>query len=210
MFLCDARPRSALRRGRRMSTSKRRKEATAEHTRTPRRIEHAEHPAVRVPVEAIMRHSGIIQAVLRQFAVPARDRPDVMQEIFLSAWRSVETGGFRPFPDIPLKKAMQRWIFAVTWHHIFHYRERVYRWYKERAAYTTPGIECHAPSPFGQLEARLALRRLERLRPELRAVLAGTALGYTAEEIAAELGARPSTTNKRMHRGRRQLRKALC
>ncbi|WP_438023573.1 RNA polymerase sigma factor [Sorangium sp. So ce233] len=150
-----------------------------------------------------------MQAVLRQFAVPARDQPDVMQEIFLSAWRSVEAGRFRPSPDLPMKKALQRWLFAVTWHHILHYRERVYRWYKERAAYTTPGTESHAPSPFGQVEARLALRRLERLRPELRAVLAGTALGYTAEELAAELGTRPSTTNKRMHRGRTQLRKAL-
>ncbi|WP_437287647.1 RNA polymerase sigma factor [Sorangium sp. So ce406] len=157
-----------------------------------------------------MRHSGIIQAVLRQFAVPARDRPDVMQEIFLSAWRSVKAAGFRPSPDIPLKKAMQRWLFAVTWHHIFHYRERVYRWYKEGAPYTTPRTECHAQSPFRQVEARLALRRLERLRPELRAVLAGTALGYTAEEIAAELGASPSTTSKRMHRGRKKLRKVLC
>ncbi|WP_437957673.1 sigma factor-like helix-turn-helix DNA-binding protein [Sorangium sp. So ce119] len=70
-------------------------------------------------------------------------------------------------------------------------------------------MERHAPSPFGQVEARLALRRLERLRPELGAVLAGTALGYTAEEIAAELGGSPTATNRRMHRGRRQLRQVL-
>ena len=66
-----------------------------------------------------------------------------------------------------------------------------------------------SPSPFGQVEARMTLRCLERLKPELRAVLAGTAVGNTADEIAAELGARPGTTNKRLHRGRKLLRKLL-
>ncbi|WP_441291891.1 sigma factor-like helix-turn-helix DNA-binding protein [Sorangium sp. KYC3313] len=34
-------------------------------------------------------------------------------------------------------------------------------------------------------------------------------MGDTAEEIAAELGAHPGTTNKRLHRGRKQLRELL-
>lgn len=208
-FLSDARPSSALRRARRMSTSMRRKEPVAEHRRTSRRVEIGAPPAVHVPFEAIMRHSRTIHVVLRQFGVPARDQPDVMQEIFLSAWRSVEGGGFRPRPEVPLKKALQSWLFAVTWHHIFHYRERLYRWYRELAAFAAPGIASHAPSPFDQVEARMALRCLERLKPEVGAVLAGTAVGCTAEEIAAELGAHPGTTNKRMHRGRKQLRKIL-
>ncbi|HTN91391.1 MAG TPA: sigma-70 family RNA polymerase sigma factor [Sorangium sp.] len=186
-----------------------RKEAVAEHRRTSCRVEIGSPPAVHVPFEAIMRHSGMLHAVLRQFGVPARDQPDVMQEIFLSAWRSVEGGGFRPRPEVPLKRALQSWLFAVTWHHIFHYRERLYRWHRELPALAAPGMAIHAPSPFGQVEARMALRRLERLEPELRAVLAGAAVGYTAAEIAAELSAHPGTTNKRMHRGRRQLRKVL-
>ncbi|WP_438004662.1 RNA polymerase sigma factor [Sorangium sp. So ce321] len=181
----------------------------AEHGRTSHPVEVVAHPAVRVPFDALMRHSGIIRAVLRQFAVPARDQPDIMQEIFLSAWRSVEAASFRPSPDMPLKKALKHWLFAVTWHHIFHYRERVCRWSRERTAYTTSGLVSDAPSPFGQVEARLALRGLERLKPELRAVLARAALGHTAEEIAAELGAHPGTTNKRIHRGRKQLQKVL-
>ncbi|WP_437304405.1 RNA polymerase sigma factor [Sorangium sp. So ce388] len=186
-----------------------RKEAVAERRGASRRVEMGSRPAVHVPFEAIMRHSGMLHAVLRQFGIPARDQPDVMQEIFLSAWRSVEGGGFRPRPEVPLKKALQSWLFAVTWHHIFHYRERLYRWHRELATLAAPGMAIHAPSPFGQVEARMALRCLERLKPELRAVLASAALGYTAEEIAGEFGAHPGTTNKRMHRGRRQLRKVL-
>lgn len=186
-----------------------RKEAVAEHRRTSRQVEVVAHPAVHVPFETIMRHSGMIHAVLRQFAVPAHDQPDVMQEIFLSAWRSVEGGGFRPRPEVPPKKALQSWLFAVTWHHIFHYRERLYRWYRPRAAFTAPGIASLAPSPFGQVEARIALRGLDQLEPELRTVLAGFALGLTAKEIAAELGGGPLATYRRLHRGRGQLRKVL-
>ncbi|WP_437528607.1 sigma-70 family RNA polymerase sigma factor [Sorangium sp. So ce726] len=168
-----------------------RKEAVAERRRTSRRVEMGAPPAVHVPFEANMRHSRMIHAVLRQFAVPARDQPDLMQEIFLSAWRSVEGGGFLPRPEVPPKQALQSWLFAVTWHHIFHYRERLYRWYRELAAFAAPGIARHAPPPFGQVDKRMALRCLERLKPERRAVLAGTAVGNTAEEIAAELGAHP-------------------
>ncbi|AGP39726.1 RNA polymerase sigma factor [Sorangium cellulosum] len=161
---------------------------------------------MRVPFDAIMRESGLLRTVLRQLAVPAGDQPDLMQDISLSAWRSVEAGRFRPYQHVPVKKALRCWLFAIAWHHVIHYRERLNRWHKARAACATPEI---APSSFGQVEARLALRYLERLKPELRAVLAGTAFGYTAEEIAAELGAHPGTTNKRLHRGRGQLRKLL-
>ncbi|MGK4001155.1 sigma-70 family RNA polymerase sigma factor [Sorangium sp. So ce1036] len=187
----------------------RRKEAVAEHRRPSRRVEIDALPAVHVRFEVILRHSRMIHAVLRQLAVPARDQPDVMQEIFLSSWRSVEAGRFRPSQDVSLKKALQCWLFAVTWHHVYHYRERMCRLHKEHAACTAPMPPSYAPSPFGQVEARLALRRLEWLGPELRDVLTGTALGYTAKEIVAKLGGNPSTTNGRLHRGRRQLRKVL-
>jgi RNA polymerase sigma-70 factor (ECF subfamily) len=85
----------------------------------------------------------------------------------------------------------------------------MYRLSRERAACTAPGSPSRAPSPFEQVEARLVLRRLEWLGPELRDVLMGTALGHTAKEIVAKLGGSPSTTSRRLHRGRRQLRKVL-
>ncbi|MGK4001074.1 sigma-70 family RNA polymerase sigma factor [Sorangium sp. So ce1036] len=132
-----------------------------------------------------------------------------MQEIFLSSWRSMEVGRFRPSQDVPLKKALRHWLLAVGRHHVSHYRERMYRLYKERATCTVSGPPSHAPSPFGQVQARLALRRLEWLGPELRDVLTGTVLGYTAREIVAKLGGNPNTTNGRLHRGRRQLQKVL-
>ena len=43
----------------------------------------------------------------------------------------------------------------------------------------------------------------------LRDAVADSALGYTAEEIAAEHGQNPNTIQNRLARGRKQLRRAL-
>lgn len=184
-------------------------EATAERRRESYPASGSPPPVPRIPFDALVQPRGMIDAVLYRFAVPARDRPDVRQEVLLSAWRSMEAGRFRPPQHVPLMKALKRWLFGVTWRHISHYRERQHRWYKELAAYTSPRFAYHAPSPYRQIEARLAIHQLSRLEPELRNVLVGTALGRTASEIAAALGRNPTTTNKRMHRGRRRLQKLL-
>ncbi|WP_237245726.1 MULTISPECIES: RNA polymerase sigma factor [Sorangium] len=132
-----------------------------------------------------------------------------MQEILLSAWRTVEAGGFNASERLSIKQAVRRWLFTVTLHHITHYREREQKWDKSRSAYTHLEMDEYAPSPFGQVEARLSLRCIERLKPELRDILADSALGYTAEEIAAKLGQNPNTIQGRLERGRKHMRRTL-
>ncbi|WP_437582070.1 hypothetical protein [Sorangium sp. So ce887] len=34
------------------------------------------------------------------------------------AWRSVEAGRFQPSPQVAAGKALDRWLFAVAWHHM--------------------------------------------------------------------------------------------
>ncbi|WP_437934235.1 hypothetical protein [Sorangium sp. So ce341] len=63
--------------------------------------------------------------------------------------------------------------------------------------------------PFEQVDARLTLRVLKRLKRALRAVLAEAALGYTTTEITVEFRKNPHTTYGRIHRGRRRFREAL-
>ncbi|WP_438026377.1 sigma-70 family RNA polymerase sigma factor [Sorangium sp. So ce233] len=164
---------------------------------------------MQVRLADIVRHIRMIVDVLRQFKVPASDRPDVMQDILLSAWRTVETGGFRPSDRLSKRQAMRRWLYTVAWHHIIHYRERELRWEKGRASYVHPAIDGYVPPPFEQIEARLSLGCLERLKPALRDVVMDAAFGYTAEEIAAELGQNPITIQHRVERGREQFRRAL-
>ncbi|WP_437623830.1 sigma-70 family RNA polymerase sigma factor [Sorangium sp. So ce1151] len=174
-----------------------------------RSMEAGPDSGVRVPFEHIARHSGRIEDTLRKFKVPARDRPDVKQDILLSAWRSVQAGGFRPSPHLKVKRALSRWMFAVTWHQIIHYRERQRRWDMASASPEAPAVVRPAPSLLYQVEARLMLRALDRLKPALRDVVVGSALGFTAEEMAAELGQNPVTIQHRVERGRVQLRAIL-
>ncbi|WP_437996249.1 sigma factor-like helix-turn-helix DNA-binding protein [Sorangium sp. So ce185] len=156
-----------------------------------------------------MRNSSIIKDNLRRLKVPECDRSDVMQDILLSAWRTVEAGGFHASERLPVNTAVRRWLFVVTWHHTTHYREHQHQWEKGRASYTHPAIDGYMPPPSEQVEARLSLRGLERLDPLLRDAVADSALGYTAEEIAAEHGQNPNTIQNRLVRGRKQLRRAV-
>ncbi|WP_437720969.1 RNA polymerase sigma factor [Sorangium sp. So ce861] len=151
----------------------------------------------------------MIRDSLRRLKVPECDRSDVMQEILLSAWRTVEAGGFHASDCLSGAKAVRRWLFVVTWHHTTHYREHQHQWEKGRASYKHPAMDGYMPPPSEQVEARLSLRGMERLDPCLRDAVADSALGYTAEEIAAEYGQNPNTIQHRLERGRKQLRRAL-
>ncbi|XXY13558.1 sigma factor-like helix-turn-helix DNA-binding protein [Sorangium sp. So ce216] len=146
---------------------------------------------------------------LRRLEVPECDRSDVMQEILLSAWRTVEAGRFHASERLSVTKAVRRWLFIVTWHHTTHYREHQHQWEKGRASYTHPAVDGYMPPPSEQVEARVSLRGLERIEPPLRDAVADSALGYTAEEIAAEHGQNPNTIQHRLQRGRKRLRRAL-
>ncbi|WP_437576865.1 RNA polymerase sigma factor [Sorangium sp. So ce887] len=166
-------------------------------------------PEVGVLFDAIVQHSSMIRDRLRRLKVPECDREDVLQNILHSAWRTVETGGFHAREHLSMKEALRRWLHVVVWHHTTHYRENQDRWEKGRDSYTNSAIDGHLPPPSGQVEAQLSLRRLERIDPALRDAVVDSALGRTAEEIAAELGQNPNTIQGRLARDREQLRRAL-
>ncbi|HTN87545.1 MAG TPA: sigma-70 family RNA polymerase sigma factor [Sorangium sp.] len=180
-----------------------------ERGRPSRSEEMGMRSGTRVPFEAIVQNSFMIRDSLRRLKVPECDRSDVMQEILLSAWRTVEAGGFYVSERLSVKKAVRHWLFVVTLHHTTHYREHQHQWEKGRASYKHPAMDGYMPPPSEQVEARLSLRGLERLDPCLRDAVADSALGYTAEEIAAEYGQNPNTIQHRLERGRKQLRRAL-
>lgn len=166
-------------------------------------------PEVRVTFDVIVQQSPMIRDRLRRLQVPECDRDDVLQDILLSVWRTVEAGGVPAREHLSMKQATRRWLDVVVWHHTTHYREFQRRWEKGRDSYAHAAIEDPMPSPFGQVEARLSLRHLDRIDPALRDAVVDAALGHTAEEIAAELGQDPSTIQEHLARGREQLRRAL-
>ncbi|KYF55802.1 hypothetical protein BE04_32665 [Sorangium cellulosum] len=166
-------------------------------------------PEVRALFDAIVQHSSMIRDRLRRLKIPECDRADVLQDILLSAWRTVEAGGFHAREHLSMMEAIRRWLHVVVWYHTTHYREIQNRWEKGRDSYTQAAINGHMPPPSAQVEARLNLRHLDRIDPALRDVVMDSALGHTADEIAAELGQNPNTIQGRLARGREQLRRAL-
>ncbi|WP_437898058.1 sigma-70 family RNA polymerase sigma factor [Sorangium sp. So ce124] len=166
-------------------------------------------PEVRVAFDSIVQQRPMIRDRLRRLQVPECDRDDVMQDILLSVWRTVEAGAVPAREHLSMKQATRRWLDVVVWHHTTHYREFQRWWEKGRDSYAHAAIDDPMPSPFGQVEARLSLRHLDRIDPALRDVVVDAALGHTVEEIAAELGQDPSTIQERLARGREQLRRTL-
>ncbi|WP_438041936.1 RNA polymerase sigma factor [Sorangium sp. So ce128] len=180
-----------------------------ERRRASDAVDVAMRPEVRVAFDAIVQQCSMIRDRLRRLQVPECDRDDVMQDILLSAWRTVEAGGVPAPEHLSMKQATRRWLDVVVWHHTTHYREFQNRWQKGRDSYAHSAIDDLMPPPSGRVEARLGLRNLERIDPALRDVVMDFALGLTAEEIAAELGQNPNTIQERLARGRDQLRRVL-
>lgn len=180
-----------------------------ERRRASDAVDVAMRPEVRVTFDGIVQQCSMIRDRLRRLQVPECDRDDVMQDILLSVWRTVEAGGVPAREHLSMKQATRRWLDAVVWHHTTHYREFQSRWEKGRDSYAHAALDGQMPSPFGQVDARRSLRHLDRIDPVLRDAVVDTALGHTAEEIAAELGQNPSTIQERLMRGREQIRRAL-
>lgn len=89
--------------------------------------------------------------------VPARDAEDVVQEVMLGAWRSLQDGRYSPHEDTPA--ALWAWVRAITRHQIGNARRRAHR--RHERMRLPEELEDLAPAP-GDLEARVgAAERLE-------------------------------------------------
>lgn len=102
---------------------------------------------------------------MRRLGVPDGDKVDLAQEVLLAAWEKVREGAFQLNEGVALRRAMDAWLYGITWRQWSHYRDRAH-WYRE---VVTPDPLRGAPlttvEPLGVLEARSALRCLERLEP---------------------------------------------
>lgn len=131
---------------------------------------------------------------------------DVLQETFIAVWRAAgsyagtgQSGG---------------WLWAIATRRLIDaHRRRAVRGVNvgepddERAIAPAPSAEDEALA--GAYGAELA-RALDRLSPELRAVLQATVLdGFTVRETALLLDVPEGTVKSRAVRARRQLREAL-
>ena len=156
----------------------------------------------------LQRHEPAVLRVLRLLGVPAPDREDVAQEVFLRVFRYL--GGFRP------GRSFSGWIYRITVNAAHDYRARVGRRRRDEAEWTADldggAGEASVPGPRDdELDLR---RRLESalivLSERERAVFVLCELeGLSTRDVARSLGITGITVRRHLGRARKSLQTEL-
>lgn len=174
--------------------------------RRRRRPDRPVYPAVDVPMAKIMAERPLIEAVLSRFGVPSSDLADVMQEVYLGAYRSLLARRYRPPTHLPRRSALIRWLTGIAWRHALKYRESAQR----RLVPAGLRLVIAAPGPIDQILAREALGALRTLRPQYQQVLGYVALGMSQSAISARMSIPGPTVSTWIRMGRLALKAALA
>lgn len=128
---------------------------------------------------------------------------DVVQEVYLRAWRSFHTfdGG-----------NCRAWLFRILVNAVHDYRRRLY---KRMPADDSEAVlerqSAPAPPPPEELTDQAVLEAVDALPEKFRDVLLlADVHGFSYKEIAAMTGVRLGTVMSRLSRGRRKLRESLA
>lgn len=160
-------------------------------------------------LEALLdRHQAKVLRVLGFLGVPAQDREDVAQDVFLRVFRHL--GGYRP------RQAFGAWLYRVTVNAAHDYRTRRGRkaagesgWQPELEA--APDSRPGPMEAVGRQELRQALEEaMQTLTERERSVFVLRELeGLETSEVARSLGISAITVRRHLFRARRRLRAAL-
>lgn len=141
---------------------------------------------------------AFVWSAARHLGVPVGAVDDVVQEVFLIAYRRMETLRF--------EVSARAWLFGVTRRVAFRFRRGAARRARRHAALAD------FPRPVGSApqqrydDAQQLARVLAKLSPGVRAVWELTeVLGMSAPEIASELGVPLNTVYSRLRLARHQL-----
>ncbi|MFF1354447.1 sigma-70 family RNA polymerase sigma factor [Streptomyces sp. NPDC058297] len=154
---------------------------------------------------AYSEYGGELLGFARNALGDAQLAEEVVQEVFLRAWRSSESFDAR-------RGSLRTWLYAIARNAIVDAR-------RYRAARPAPAGQGEAESagesadvdPYDQLLARIEMREaLDRLPSRHReAVVEVYFLGRTCAELAEELGIPASSARSRLYHGIRALRGIL-
>ncbi|MEW2546742.1 sigma-70 family RNA polymerase sigma factor [Streptomyces sp. NPDC047002] len=154
--------------------------------------------------EAYREYGGELLGYARNALGDAQLAEEIVQEVFLRAWRS--SGSFDA-----RRGSLRTWLYAIARNAIVDAR-------RHRAARPAAGAdeseqarESGGRDPYDQLLARIELSEaLDRLTPQHReAVIEVYLLGRTCADLAEELGIPASSARSRLYYGIRALRGIL-
>jgi len=157
--------------------------------------------------ELVQRHQDGVYSMALRYARSAGDAEDIAQEVFLRAFRSLDS--FRH------EAKFSTWLFRITYNHCVdwarrdtkrHAAERVLE-EGEEIVDRRSGVETEVLEEMERVEIRAEAGRLsERYRSVIMMYYYD---GRSYEEIGKILGVPPKTVETRLYRARRLMRRGL-
>jgi RNA polymerase sigma-70 factor, ECF subfamily len=152
----------------------------------------------------VVRHADRVHAVVLRFGVGRTDAEEVVQDVFVRAWRGLERFEGRA--------KLSTWLYRIAFNEAHRRLKR--RGRAREVAALDEELADDGPSPHARAETaelrRLLERALRELPERLRApVVLRDIEGLTTEEAASVMGLREAAFKSRLHRGRVALRDAL-
>jgi len=181
----------------------------AEQGRDAELVAAAQDGDVRALDALLGRHESRVLRLLRLLGVPAADREDVAQEVFVRVFRHI--GGFRR------DRGFDGWLYRVAVNATHDYRRRSARLRSRETAWddASDPHPVEADDPARRLERSDRQARLEgalrRLSERERAVFVLCEMeGQETRVVARALGVASVTVRRHLGRARRRLRLALA
>ncbi|MCY0991998.1 sigma-70 family RNA polymerase sigma factor [Nannocystis sp. ILAH1] len=165
---------------------------------TPRETAHEDEPQLRRFQALYRAEFAFVWSAAQHFGVAAGTVDDVVQEVFLTAYRRLDQLHFEVSP--------RAWLFGVTRRVAFRHRRGAARLARRHAAFAELARPQAAAPQQRHDDAQLLTRVLGELADGTRTVWEMTELlGMSAPEIASELGLPLNTVYSRLRLARQQL-----
>ena len=169
----------------------------------PSLIEAARGGDARAFEELLRRHEARVFRVLRLLGVPASDRDDVAQNVFLRIFRGLD--GFRA------GRPFSSWVYKIAANAALDWRGQSDRQRREEASWNDAQDEAEAPPSTGSLDlARRLEAALDTLSERERAVFVLVEIeGIDRADAARALGITGITVRRHLGLAKERLRQAL-
>lgn len=165
------------------------------------------HPKLRVEdfEAAAMPHFADLYRTSRLLAQNAAEAEDLVQEVYLEAWKS--------FHRFQLGTNCRAWLFKILFHRLHHFRRRWAKAAKEEGledSQQPENLMAEAPVPQ-EIRDEDVLQALGKVPVEFReVVLLADVQEFSYKEIAEAMGLPLGTVMSRLSRGRKLLRQELA
>lgn len=164
-------------------------------------------PAKRDAVLAeLIRQTWLIYRVLARCGIPPRDREELAQDVLLHALSMLRDRPFIVPPERSLESAVGGWLTSLATMRCCNFRSRV-----RRVVLEIESVEVldDSPGPDDRAASRALVGALDRLTSRDHRLLTMVGLGFTAEEIAEQIGIDASAVKGRIQRARRAFCEAV-